>query len=122
MPGFPVLHHLLEFAQTQVHPTNSSSVVPFSSCLQSFPAPGSFLMSWLFTSGDQSIGASSFSISPSNEYAWLISFRIDWLDLLIVQGTLKSFLQHHLESINSLAHSLLYDPTLTSIQDYWENP
>ena len=63
-----------------------------------------------------------FSISLSNEYSGLISFRIDWFDLLAVQGTLKSLLQHHtFESINSLALSLLYGPTLTSIHDYWKN-
>ena len=72
------------------HWTISSSVVPFSSCLQSFPASGSFLMSRLFTSGGQTFGSFSFSISPSNEYPGLISFRMDWLDLLAVQGTLKS--------------------------------
>ena len=70
------------------HPTISSSVVPFSSRLQSFPA--SFLCIrwpkyWNF----------SFSFSPSNEYSGLISFRMDWLDPLEVQGTLKSLLQHH---------------------------
>ena len=64
----------------------------------------------------------SFSISPSNEYSGLISFRIDWLDLLAVQGTLKSLLQHHSsKAINSLALSLLYSPTPTSIHDYWKN-
>ena len=61
----------------------------------------------------------SFSISPSSEYWGLISFRMDWLDLLAVQGTLKSLLQHH--SINSSALSFLYSPTLTSIHDYWKN-
>ena len=94
--GFPVHHHLPELAQTHVHwwrhPTVSSSVIPFSSRLQSFPVSGSFPMSWLFTSGGWSF---SFSISSSNEYAGLISFRMDWLDLLAVQGTLKSLLQHH---------------------------
>ena len=59
----------------------------------------------------------SFNISPSNEYSGLISFRMDWLDLLAVQGTLKSLLQHH----NSLALSFLYSPTLTSKHDYWKN-
>ena len=63
----------------------------------------------------------SFSISPSNEYLGLTSFRIDWFDLLALQGTLKSFLQHQFESINSSALSLLYGPTLTSIQDYWKS-
>ena len=65
-----------------VMPSNhiSSSVVPFSSCLQSFPASGSFQR--LFASGGQSICSISFSISPSNEYSGLISFRMDWVDLL----------------------------------------
>ena len=76
------------------HPTISSSAVPFSSCLQSFPASGSSNESalpirwpnyWSF----------SFNISPSNEYLGLISFRIDWLDLLAIQRTFKSLLQHH---------------------------
>ena len=74
------------------HPTISSSVVPFSSCLQSFQVSGSFPMShirwpkyWSF----------SFNISPSNGHPGLITFRMDWLDLLAVQGTLKSLLQHH---------------------------
>ena len=76
-------------------------MVPFF-CPQSFPVSGSFPMSWLLTSGDQSvesidqsIESFSFSISPSNEYSWLTSFRIDWFDLHDVQGTLKSILQHH---------------------------
>ena len=80
------------------HPTISSSVVPFSSCLQSFPASGTFLMSQLFASGGQNIGASaSASVLPTNIQG-LISFRMDWLDLLTVQGTLKSLLQHHIST------------------------
>ena len=63
----------------------------------------------------------SFSISPSNEYSGLISFGIEWFDLLRVQETLKSLLQHQFESINALVLSLLYGPTLTSIHDYWKN-
>ena len=77
------------------HPTISSSVVPFSSCPQSFPASGSFQMSQFFTPGGQSIKSFSFNISPSSEHPGLIPFRMDWLDLLAVQGTLKSLLQHH---------------------------
>ena len=77
------------------YPTILSSEVPFSSCPQSFPASGSFQMSQLFTSGGQSIGVSASTSSPSNEYSGLISFRVDWLDLPAVQGTLKSLLQHH---------------------------
>ena len=65
----------------------------------------------------------SFSISPSNEHPGLVSFRMDWLDLLAVQGTLKSLLQHHssLNCINSLALSHLHSPHLTSIHDHWKN-
>ena len=67
------------------HPVISSSLVPFSSCPQFLPASGSFPSCWSF----------SFSISPSNEHPGLISFRMDWLDLLAVHGTLKSLLQNH---------------------------
>ena len=77
------------------HLAISSSVIPFSSCLQSFPASGSFQMSQFFASGGQSIGVSaSASVLPMNTQG-LISFRMDWLGLLTVQGTLKSLLQHH---------------------------
>ena len=65
---------------------------PLSSRLQSFPAPGSFPMSQFFTSSGQHIGVSA---SASNEYSGMISIRTDWLNLLTVQGTLKSLLQHH---------------------------
>ena len=68
--------------------------VPFS-CLQSFPASGSFLMSSLFATGRQSTRVSASASVLSNEYSGLISLRIDWFDLLIVQGTLKNLLQHH---------------------------
>ena len=78
------------------HPTISSSVIPFSSCLQSFSASGSFPMSQFFTSGSQSIGVTaSTSVLPMNIQDWLISFRMNLLDLLAVQGTLKTLLQHH---------------------------
>ena len=63
----------------------------------------------------------SFSISPSNEYLDLVSFRMDWFDLLAVQGTLKSLLQHQFESINSSALSLHFGPALTPVHDYWKN-
>ena len=63
----------------------------------------------------------SFSIRPSNKYSRLISFRIDWFDLLAVQGTQESSPAPQFESINSLALSLLYGPPLTSIHDYWKN-
>ena len=98
------------------HPTISSSVIPFS-CLQSFPASGSYQMSQLFTSGGQSFSwVSNFSlnwsfssnISPSNEYSGLISFRMDWMDLLAVQRTLKSLLQHHNSKAPILWHSAFF--------------
>ena len=64
----------------------------------------------------------SFNIRPSNEHSGLISFRMDWLALLAVQGTLKRLLQHHSsKSISSSALSFLYSPTLTSIHDHWKN-
>ena len=87
------------------HSTISSSVIPFSSCRQSFPASGSFPMSKFFTSCGQSF---SFSISPSNEHSGLIFFRMDWLDLLAVQGTLKSLLQHHSSKASFFQHSTFF--------------
>ena len=89
------------------HPAISSSVVPFSSCPQSFPVSGSFPMSQFFESGGQSIGVSaSASVLPMN--IQLISFRMDWLDLLSVQGTLKSLLQHHSSKASILWCSAFY--------------
>ena len=82
------------------HPAISSSVVPFSSCPQSLPASGSCPVSQLFSNESAlcmrwpKYWSCSFSISPSNEHPGLISFRMDWLNLLAVQGTLKSLLNH----------------------------
>ena len=76
------------------HPAFSSSVIPFSSCPQSLPASESFPMSQLRMRWPK-YWSFSFSISPSKEIPGLISFRMDWLGLLAVQGTLKSLLQHH---------------------------
>ena len=90
------------------HPIISSSVVPFSSCLQSFPTSRSFQMSQLFTSGGQSIGVSaSASVLPMN-IPGLISFRVDCLKLLTVQGTLKSLLQHHSSKASILWRSAFF--------------
>ena len=114
MTGFPVLHHLLEFAQNSCplsqwcHPTISSSVIPFSSRPQLFLASGSFSISRLLTSGGQSIGASASTLVLSNECSGLISFRIDWLDLPAVQGTLKSLLQHHSSKASILQRSAFF--------------
>ena len=104
-PGFPVLHYLLEFAQTRplsqwCYPIISSSIVPFSSCTPalSFPASGSFLISWLFTSGSQSIGAST-SVLPMNFQGWFplgltgwTSLQSKWLSRVFPHTT---FWKHH---------------------------
>ena len=87
------------------YPTISSSVIPFSYHLQSLPASGSFPISQFFVSGGQSF---SFSISPSNEYSGLVSFRMNCLDLFVVQGTLKSLLQHHSSKASILRHSAFF--------------
>ena len=99
--------------------TISSSATSFPFCFQSFP--GSFLMKWLFTSNGQSIGTWNFSRSPSNEYSRLVSFMIDWFDLLAVQGTLKSLRQHHNLKALVLCHSAFFMVQLSYLYDYWEN-
>ena len=104
------------------HPAISSSVITFSSCLQSFPASQSFPVSRLFPSGVQSIGGSASAVSPSNDYSGLISFRIDWFDLLAVQGTLKSLLQHHSSNATILRRSAFFMVQLSHpVHDYWKN-
>ena len=89
------------------HPTISSSVVSFSSRLQSCPESGSFQMSALHIRWPEYCSF-SFSISPSNEYSGIISFRMDWLDLLAVQGILESLLQHHSSKASILWHSAFF--------------
>ena len=84
------------------------SVVPFSSCPQSFPASGSFQRSQLFASGGQSIGVSASTSVLTSEDPGLVSFRMGWLDLLAVQGTLKSLLQHHSSKASILRHSAFF--------------
>ena len=91
-PGFPVLHHLLELAETHVHwvddaiqPSHPLSTLSLAFSLSQYQGLCIRPKYWSF----------SFNISPSNEYSRLISFRIDWFDLLAVQGTLKSLLQHN---------------------------
>ena len=116
-PDLPVLLYPSEFTQNSwqlsrwCHLTISSSVIPFSFCPQSFPASGSFPMNQLFASGGQSYWSFSFSICPSNEYSGLISFRIDWFDLLTVQGTLEGLLWPH-----SLKASVLWRSSFFMVQ------
>ena len=102
------------------HPTISSSAVPFSSHLQSFQASGSFPMSQFFASGGKVLEF-QLQLSPSNEHSGLISFRLDWLDLLAVQGRLKSLLQHHSSKASILRYSAFFAVQLTPIYDYWKN-
>ena len=103
------------------HPTISSSVIPFSSCLQSFPASGSFPMSQLFTSGGQSIGVSaSASVLPTKTQDWSPLGWTGWI-FLQSKGLSRVFSNTTVKSINSSAFSFLYSPTLTSIHDYWKN-
>ena len=90
------------------HPTISLSVIPLSSCLQSFPASGSFPMNQFFASQVAKYWSFSFSINPSKEYSELISFKMDWLDLLEVQGTLKSLLQHHSSKASNFWRSAFF--------------
>ena len=100
MPGFSVLHYLLEFAQTHVHQVNDA-IQPSHPLLPS--SHSAFYLSLIrIFSNDLALHimwprywSFSFSISPCNGYSGLISFRIHWLELLAVQGTLKSLLQHH---------------------------
>ena len=103
------------------HPIISFSVVPFSSCLQSFPASGSLPMSQFFVSGGQSIRVSaSASVLPMNIQDW---FPLGWTCLISLQSKRLSRVSSSITiwSINSSALSLLYDPTLTPICDYWKN-
>ena len=90
------------------HPTISFSVVPFSSCFIIFPSIRVFSNESVLSIRWPKYWSFSFNISPSNEYSGLISFRMDWLDLLAVQGTLKSLLQHHNSKVSILWHSAFF--------------
>ena len=124
MPGFPVQHQLPELTQTHVHqvsdaiqpshllaPSLLASIFPnFKVFCNDSVLPIRWPKYWNF----------SFSISPSNEYLGLISFRMNWLDLLAVQGTQESSPTPHFKRINSSALSFLYSLTLTPKHDYWK--
>ena len=123
IPGFPVLHHLLEFAQTHVMPSNClilccplfllPTVFP---SLRAFSSESALCIRW------PKYWSFTLIINPSNGCSGVISFRVDWFDILAVQQTLKSLLQfQQFKSINSLVPSLLYGPTVTSVHDCWKN-
>ena len=104
------------------HPTISSSVIPFSSRLQSFPASGVFSSESVLHIRWPKYWSFSFNSSPSNEYSGLIAFRMDWLDLLAVQGTLKSLLQHHSSKASILWCSAFFMVQLSHpYMTYWKN-
>ena len=124
-PGLLVHHQLLEFTQLMsIESLMPSShlilcrpfllLPPNPPSIRVFSSESTLCMRWL------KYWSFSFSISPSNEHPGLISFRMDWLDLLAVQGTCKSLLWHH-KSINSSVLNFLHSPTLTSIHDHWKN-
>ena len=129
MPGLPVHHQLPELVGVYSnsfplsrwrHPT--IFVVPFSSCLQSFPAFGSFQMSQFFTLGGQSTGVSaSAAVLPMNIQDWFPLGWTGWISLLSKGLTRVSSPTPQFKSINSSVLSFLYGPTLTSIHDYWKN-
>ena len=112
MPGLPVHHQLLELAQTRVHQVGDAIQPPHPLSSPSLLAFNLSQYQGLFQSVLHirwpKYWSFSFSISPSNEYSGLISFRIDWLDLLAVQGTLKNLLQHHSSKASILLHSALF--------------
>ena len=103
------------------HPTISSSVVPFSSHLQSFPASGSFPMSQLFPSGGQSIGVSALpSVLSMNIQDWFPLGWTGWISLLS-KGLSRVFSNTAVQKHQFFGFSFLYSPTITSIHDYWKN-
>ena len=122
-PVFPVLHYLPEFAQTYVHWVDDAiqSAHPLSPT-----SPPAFNLSSIKVFSNESVlcirwpkyWSFIFRICPSNEYSGLISYKINWIVLLIVQGDHQT---PQFKSINSSVLSFLYSPTLTSIHDYWKN-
>ena len=121
-PGFPVLNHLTLMSIELKVPSNH-----FILCCPLLLLPSSFPRIRVFSNELArhirwpKYWSFSFSINPFNEYSGLISFRIDWLDLLAVQGTQESSPTPQFKSINSSVLSFLYGPSLTSIHDYWKN-
>ena len=131
-PGLPVRHQLLSITNswTSFRLTFIESVMPSSHLILCHPLlllPSIFPSIRVFSNESAlrimwpKYWSLSFSISPSNEYSRLISFRIDWFDLLAVQGILESSPVPQFKCINSSVPSFLYSPTLTSIHDYWKN-
>ena len=113
MPDFPVHHQLLELTQTDVQRVGDAIQPSFLCCpllllLSTFPSIEIFSNESVLCIRWPKYWSFNFSISPSNEYSGLMSFRIDWLDLLVVQGTFKSLLQHHSSKASILWHSTFF--------------
>ena len=119
VPGLPVHHQLPEFTEAYIHrvgdaiqpshPLSSPSPFPNPSQHQGLSNESTLRMRW------PKYWSFSFSISPSNEYSGLIFFRMDWLDLLAIQGTLKSLLQHHISKTSILQHSAFFTVQLSHL-------
>ena len=127
-PGLPVHHQLPESTQIHVHRVGDATQQSHPLLPPSPPALPSIFPSIRVFSNESVLPirwskywSFSFSISLSNEHPGLVSFRMDWLDLLAVQGTFKSVLQHHSSKASTSLLSFLYSPTLTSIHDHWKN-
>ena len=126
MSGFPVHHQLPEFTQSHVHRVGDA-IQP--SHLLSSPSPPASIFPKIRVFSNESVfcirwpkyWSFNFSISPSNEYSGMFSFRIDWFDLLAIQGILKSLLQHHSSKASILLCSAFFIVKLTSINNYWKN-
>ena len=126
-PGFPVLHHLLEFTWTHVHWVSdaiqpSHPLLALLLLLSIFPSIAVFSNESALPSRWPKYWSFSFSISPPNKYSGLISFTIDWFDLFwSPRDPEESSLAPQFESISSSVLSLVYGPTHTSRHDYWKN-
>ena len=124
-PGLPVHHQLVEFTQTHVHRLGDAIshlilchpllLPPIPPSIRVFSNDSTLCMKW------PKYWIFSFSIRPSNKHPGLISFRMDWLDLLAVQGTLKNLFQHHSSKASILRCSAFFTVQLTFIHDYWKN-
>ena len=119
-PHLPVHYQLPEFTQTHVCEAIQQSPLSFPSPAFKFSHHQDFFSDSALRISWPKNWHFSFSISPSNEYSGLIFFRIYWIDIHVVQGTLKNILQSYSSKVSSV-FSFLYGPTLTSLHDYWKN-
>ena len=125
-PGLPVHHQLPKLTQTHVHRVSDAIQPSHPLSSPSPPAPNPSQQQSLFNESTLHMTwpkywSFSFSIIPSNEHPGLISFRMDWLDLLAVQGTLRRLLQYHSSKASILQRSAFFPVQLTSIHDHWKN-